>query len=342
MTETSKVADWSADDRAELFEETAAKIGVASPVAVEKDYWICWTLDAVFATAFREALVFKGGTTLSKVFRVIERFSEDIDLSVDRVLLGFEDAKDPAKAASKSKAKNLITALRSACDAWVQGPFREALVEKMSSRLTGTRVEIAVDGTDPSTLYFKYPPALREEFYGTATYIQPSIRLELGGRAELWPVIDSTIKSFCAEAFPGVVVDPDVPVRVLDPERTFWEKATIAHADFHLPEQKGVGDRRSRHYYDLVMLARSDIGARALMNDALRAAVVEHKRLFFSSPAAQYETAVRGTFRIVPPADRLPALRTDYLKMREMLFTVPPDFDRLIEELAQLEGKINQ
>jgi hypothetical protein len=340
MAQPERVADWPTKDRAELFLETAAKTRITSPVAVEKDYWICWTLDAVFAMTCRDSLVFKGGTSLSKAFDVVDRFSEDIDLSIDRKLLGLlED--DPGGNNSKSKAKKIISAIRGKCDEWVTTVFRAELQCMVADRITKEKIELKVDDDDKSTILFAYPQSLPRENYGQSDYIPPLIRLEMGARAEVWPVTDTLINSYCKTAFSDLVPDPPVNARTLAPERTFWEKATIAHVEYFRPPEKQAGIRHSRHYYDLAMLARTEIGRQALTRSDLRQAVVEHKTVFFPLAYANYKSAVPGTFRICPRDEQITALRADYARMREMFFTPPPPFDELMNQLAALEAQIN-
>lgn len=336
------VATWPADERAELFEEATARLSRGSPVAIEKDYWVCWTLRHVFATTQSSSLVFKGGTSLSKVYRVIDRFSEDIDLSVDRRILGYEGDQDPTHARSKSKASQLVKAIPEACSAWVLNVMLPELRTLMSQELPASEGwSLNNDPNEPSTLLLAYPPALSTGLYGTAGYIAPKVRLEFGGRNELWPSEKAAIVSYVAEALPDVVPDRPSEVSVLAPVRTFWEKATILHAEYHRLEDTAKGERLSRHYYDVAMLARTEIAEEALLNDDLRKVVVQHKQLFFPSRWAHYETARPGSFHLTPTALLEAALRKDYSLMREMFFTEPPTFDEILEILRQLEDRIN-
>jgi hypothetical protein len=339
---TDSVSNWSRDERREIFQETAIKVGVGSPIAIEKDYWVYWILQRVFDSASGQHLVFKGGTSLSKVFQIIKRFSEDIDLSVDRTALGFSGDRDPENAKSKTHAGKLLTEIRAACNAWVSGEFAESLRTDIGGMLKEGSWELRPDANDSSTLLFEYPYSLEETAYGGASYIRPIIRLEFGGRGEVWPANNAEVNSYCAEAFPDAIHDRPAAVNVLRAERTFWEKATLAHAEFHRQKEKSFGERLSRHYYDLAMMDRAGTASNAIVDEKLRRAVVEHKSVFFPAPWARYDLAVPGTFRIYPHPGLEQALRSDYRLMEEMFFETPPPFDELLGTLKSLEGEINR
>jgi hypothetical protein len=136
--------------------------------------------------------------------------------------------------------------------------------------------------------------------------------------------------------------EPDVAVTSLLAKRTFWEKATILHAEYHRPAEKALPDRYSRHYYDLAMLAQSPVRGEALADLALLDQVVRHKETFYPSGWARYDLARVGSLRLVPPDERRAALERDYRSMRVMIFGEPPTFDSIIETLAALEKQINE
>ncbi len=174
-------------------------------------------------------------------------------------------------------------------------------------------------------------------------YLKPFVRLELGARSDHWPAEDRVIRPLVNEAMPGVVKAVEARVRVLSAERTFWEKATILHAECHRPPDKPSQERLTRHYYDVVKLYRSQVGEEALNRPELLHAVVRHKTLFFRSGWANYKGAKPGSFRLVPPAATLPRLKADYAVMQEvMIFGAAPDFNALLDTLRQLEARINR
>ena len=147
--------------------------------------------------------------------------------------------------------------------------------------------------------------------------------------------------SYAAADFPDAFKKPGCNVHVLAAERTFWEKATILHMWHHAPADKKFRDRQSRHYYDVVRLYEHELGQAAIGDTDLLLKVARHKEVFFRAAWARYADAKPGTLRIVPPESRLTELEHDYRKMQEMIFGKPPDFERLLEVLQEIENAIN-
>ena len=167
------------------------------------------------------------------------------------------------------------------------------------------------------------------------------MKIECGARSDRWPADDRTILPYVAEAYPDAIRDAAVPVRVLSIERTFWEKATILHAEANRPADKAAPGKFSRHYADLAALADHPEAAGALARDDLRARVVEHKRVFFAAAWAKYETAVPGTFLLVPPEERLARMAADYREMQVMYFGEPRPWPEIVARLTALQARIN-
>lgn len=337
------VARWNARDRADLFNEVGTARGLANAI-VEKDFWVCWTLKRLFTGGVSPGLVFKGGTSLSKAYGAIERFSEDIDLSFDRVALGYTGDKDPDRAGSAKKAAKLIDELVADVQAHVAGPFLAALGARIENELGGAEVgwSLAVDPRDPQTINFRYPSSLAGADYAGLAYVNPVVRLELGARGDPWPAERRTIRSYAADERPDVFAASDCEVDTLAVERTFWEKATILHAEHYRPPDKASGERMSRHYYDVAMLAWSGYADRALERVDLLGVVAKHKTLFFRAKWARYDEATPGTLRLLPSEDRVAALSADYDKMRSMFFTAPPSIGHLLTVIEGLERRINK
>jgi hypothetical protein len=326
-------------DRADLFAETAERRDLSEAV-VEKDFWVCWTLKQLFAIdSLRDRLLFKGGTSLSKINHAINRFSEDIDLAVDYVALGFTGDRDPRREGlSKSKRVAILAEMMTACQQYIGSEFLEVLRVRCEEILgNGEDWTLAVSEQDRNIVRFQYPSAAP-----TLDYIKPQVILELGTHAEFVPRDRFTVRAFAAEEFPALFAEPDVAVTSLLAKRTFWEKATILHAEFHRPAAKALPDRYSRHYYDLAMLAQSPVRAEALADLALLDQVVRHKETFYPSGWARYDLARVGSLRLVPPDERRVALERDYRSMSVMIFGEPPTFDSIIETLAALEKQINE
>lgn len=325
-------------ERAELYKGAAQKLGLGE-VILEKDVWVCWTLRELFALrGIGEHLIFKGGTSLSKVWRVVSRFSEDIDVSLGRDWLGFAGDDDPERLTG-GKRRDQIDKLAAACATKVGGELLSALRARAQAALKNDSWSIVVDPEDPQTLLFRYPSALSAD--AQVGYIRREVKIECGARSDTWPAAVKTIQPYVAEAY-DTIKDAAVTLRVLAAERTFWEKATILHAEAHRERTKAIPARYSRHYADLAALAGSPIAAEAIARDDLRARVVQHKQVFFAAAWAKYDTAVPGALRLVPDEYRLEGLEGDYREMNEMYFGEPLTWAEVIDRLRQLEAMINR
>lgn len=338
------IAKLQATERADLFREVANRRGMA-PLIIEKDFWVCWTLKHIFGlTEISSHLIFKGGTSLSKVYGIIERFSEDIDLSINRDYLGFGGEQDPERAGGSSRTRRQLEALQQACCDNITDELLPALRHSFTQVLDSSGndpEQIAwqlIQDTDPQNLLFTYPG---EKSFSNTKYIRPIVKIELGARSDHWPANYQSIKPYAAEEFPTLFEQPSCTVKVLEAERTFWEKATILHAEYYRPEDSATADRISRHYYDLHQLATSPIAEKALNRLDLLDRVVRHKSIFFRLGRANYEESRRGNIHLLPSETRLAALRADYSKMRDMFFGEQPTFEEVLETLKSLEATIN-
>lgn len=193
--------------------------------------------------------------------------------------------------------------------------------------------------SDGQTLIFEYPQISRSE---TAGYVRRVVKIEMGARSDHWPCETKSVSPYVAEEFPKAFREVSCSIKVLSVERTFWEKATILHAEFHRPPEKVMPDRFSRHYCDFYELMQKGVARKAATQPELLARVAQHKSLFFKFSWASYGEAVCGTLRIVPPEQRLTALREDYRKMQEMFFGTPPNFNAMITALRQWETDFNR
>lgn len=335
-------AQSSSEDRRAAFVQTAAGRQM-SPAIVEKDFWVCWTLKQLFSLpVIGDHLIFKGGTSLSKVFKVIERFSEDIDVSIDRSWLGFGGENEPEAGASNKEKQRRIEALKVACQQKIANELKPALERIIGAKVRkGDQWRLQPDATDPDqqTLLFDFPSVTTAAESG---YVRQTVKIEMGARADHWPCETKLITPYVAEEFPQAFQAPNGQVKVLSAERTFWEKATILHAEFHRPAEKLMPDRFSRHYCDFHEMIRKGVATTAAEKLDLLARVAQHKNLFFRSSWAKYDEAVKGTLRIVPAEHRLKALREDYGKMQQMFFGEPPEFDNIMMRLRSWELEFNQ
>lgn len=335
------IARLAPSNLADLFRAAAAAKGLPEAI-MEKDFWVCWVLKRIFSLDKLPAgVLFKGGTSLSKVYGVIDRFSEDVDLSFDRAGLGFGGTDDPMLAASKKKQAAAVESLAEACKVAVREKLKPQLAEAFEAAL-GTKdtwsLESATDDADDATLLFRYPSSSVQ----SAAYITPMVRLELGARSDQWPAETGVVRPFASEVFPEQFKVAECQVKTLAAERTFWEKATLLHKWHHAPKERRFPDRQSRHYYDLYCIYKHPIGEKALTDLSLLASVAKHKQVFFAQAWARYDLAEPGTLRLVPPDHRLSELEKDYKAMGQMIFGAPPNFSELIATLAELEARINR
>lgn len=313
-------------------------------VIVEKDFWVCWMLSLLFGRAeWREALVFKGGTALSKVFGIIRRFSEDIDLSVSPAALGISES-EIEQAASRRRRDDWMNKLEDACGEWVQRQLQPELQRAadamISPRPAGKSwLEFQTDAaTHSPVLLFHYPSVVESGL----PYIRRWVKLEFGSLTDQRPAHTHRVTSWLAEQLPTAFSQKDCEVVALEVERTFWEKATILHAEHHRDLATAMPPNYSRHYADVAAIAARPEAERAIENKALRERVVNWKSRFFARSWARYDLARPGTFRVLPPMERLPELRRDYEEMREMFLDAPLPFEKVFETLSNLEARINQ
>ncbi len=325
----------SADERRLYIEQAAIQRNI-SPVIMEKDLLVCWLLSILFESEFAGSIVFKGGTSLSKVFGAIDRFSEDIDLSLSPAFLKLSDT-----ATTRNQADKWMKKAEAACEIAVQDqimPMLEASTSCVLGRNELARFEFLRDPhTNSPVILFHYPSSLPTGF----SYIKRSVKLEFGSLTDQQPTGNHTIRPWIAEVFPTAFPECQSEVVALDIGRSFWEKATILHAEYHRRLDKPMRDRISRHYADTAALTKHPEAIKALNHHDLRKKVVLWKSLFFGNSSANYHLAEPGTFRLVPRAERLPELRRDYQLMRDMYLTEPFSFDDILSTLSELEHRIN-
>lgn len=329
-------------ERRDLFLGAAARLGTAVQ-NVEKDFWVCWTLDALFngLPSGGPRLLFKGGTSLSKAFGLISRFSEDIDITVFRDDLGQGVEAADLDGLSGKKRRARLDAIRDACQSYIAGPLTTQFTEVAAAAIPGGRFRLAADPDDKDgqTLLFWYPTV-------TATggdYIRAAVKIEAGAKSALDPHIAATVTPYVAADLP----DLDLAVRNVTtvlPERTFWDKVIILHGlrqwYDRRQELRHEGQRVSRHYYDIHRLLQAE-GAPAWQADhGLAADCAMHARLFFGSPDLGLESATVGTFTLTPDAAMHDALERDYAAMSGMIFGDIPTLDTVLASIEALQETI--
>ncbi len=327
-----KIARLEDSERRELFRNTADKMGLNDAI-VEKDFWVCFTLDYLFnRSPWKDAITFKGGTSLSKAFHLISRFSEDIDLILDWRILGYgKDEPWEKRSNTKQDAFNKEANVRA--EDFLAETFCPAIREGLSQEL-GCEANLYIDEKDKQTVIFAYPNL----FTNSATL--QVIRLEIGALAAWTPARQAFIEPYASEYYPAVFEQIGTSVLTVAPERTFWEKATILHHEANRPKQLEMPGRYSRHYYDLYRMAGSPVKEAAFSRIDLLKKVVDFKMKFYPRTWAKYQEAVPGSLRLIPPEYRFAALEADYELMKDMLYGDVPTFGAVIDGIRELEKEI--
>ncbi len=338
----------SPDDRRDAFIGASQRLGTAAQ-NVEKDFWVCWTLDALFnhLPTGGPRLLFKGGSSLSKAFSLISRFSEDIDITVFREDIGETASVESLEALSGKKRQAKLDAIKDACQHHIGGALKDQLMSHFRATLERARiaqkpkVELDLDDTSLQSLLLWYPSVLA----ATNGYIRPAIKIECGAKSGLDPNSSQVIRPYVADDLPALDLTVSNVVTV-NAERTFWDKIVILHGLRNWFDRRGAlrggGQRVSRHYYDVYQLLLSGIGEAALADPELGRDCVSHARVFFNSPDLGLATASGGSFNLTPTEAMIADLNRDYAAMSGMIFGDVPDFDAVLISVAALQQRLNE
>jgi hypothetical protein len=309
-----------------------------TPEILEKDIWVCWVLDVLFTMPDRDQMAFKGGTSLSKAYDAIFRFSEDLDITIahqylDPTMMPFDGSQN-----HKQMSKTLNQALSVYVKGTVEPHFREKLSKQFPE--DGWALDVVANGGE---LRLTYPTVTNTDPEINPSQSRDYVKMEFGGRNATDPVEELEVAPYILGLISGLAL-PTAKTRVLAGARTFWEKVTLAHYECHRTETKPNAERLSRHWYDLSRLADHRIGAQALSDIPLLQDVVKYKTLFFNSTYAHYDECLRGELRLLPDAPVLSALETDYKAMlaKSMIYGEIPSFEQIVNRLKQLETEINE
>jgi hypothetical protein len=321
-----------------IYDEAQGRRGLPAQ-SLEKDLWVCWTLRELFQLpVWSERLTFKGGTSLSKAWKLIERFSEDIDLVIDREFLGYGGAALSGNQQRKLKVE---------CSRRIHEEMKPALTERFRALLPAGAewsLEAATDeeDRDRQTLLFRYPSV----FGVPSPYLRPVVKIEMGARGQPEPAAPAPILPYVAEAIPELIKDAAFAVRTVEARRTFWEKVLLLHEETYRPAPAGGAVRKAglaRHYYDVWRLIDSGVAAQALGDPGLFEQVVEHRQVFFSYSWMDYATMRRGALRLLPLDHQLDVWRQDYDAMRaEMFFGPTVEFDAVLGSVGAFARQFNE
>ena len=333
----------ASQDRRDLFITAARRVGTTEQ-NVEKDFWVCWTLDALFNSGAADTprLLFKGGTSLSKAFGLIQRFSEDIDITVFREDLGEPVSIDELETLSGKQRRAKLDEIRATCQRYLTGELRPALAARLVESVKTEVADVVMDDLDPDrqTILVRYPSVLTVD-----SYIKPVVRIECGAKSALDPHGLFVLAPYIATDLPDVDLTVGNVTTILA-ERTFWDKVVIVHGLRAWFEKRGElrqeGQRVSRHYYDLHAILPSPAGERALADPALGRECIRHAMMFFGRPDFNLEAAASGQFALVPGEGMIDGLRRDYDAMVGMILGTPPPFDDVRASIAVLEARLKE
>jgi hypothetical protein len=314
--------------------QAAGKTGL--PVqAIEKDLWVSVALQMVFTLPIADHLIFKGGTSLSKVWKVINRFSEDIDLAIDPSIWGFEG----------DLTKKQIKRLRKESSIFVRDNFCKSLQDVVVATAMDRWLKVKADpdgegdGTypEPRVIHIYYKSLFDEDL----PYLHSEVKLEVGSRSLLEPTADAAIMSILEEVLPISSTIRNVKIHTALAEKTFLEKAFLLHELFSSKSRKQA-NRKSRHLYDLAQMMETDIAIRAIGNDELWNSIHHHRALFNSISDVDYTPDIRKRITLLPPDDVINDWVSDYNDMKSsMIYGSKPTFDNLLAIMKELENKFH-
>jgi len=303
-------------------------------VIIEKDLWVTAVLRALFALSYAENLSFKGGTSLSKCWNLIERFSEDVDIAINREFFGF---------IGNSFTINQINKLRKSACQFIRNNLQNDLARQMEANgipaVFSVKVNITPETTiDPEKVFVEY-----KSVFNASLYIKNTVVLEIGGRSMTEPLQKVEIQSFIDKHFSqATFAEKSFEINVVVPERTFLEKVCLLHEEFSKPSEHVRIERMSRHIYDLARMIDTPIAENALKNKDLFQSIVAHRRMFTAMKGFDYDTLSSKTIKIIPPDSIISKWEDDYNKMQTMIYGKSLSFSEIIDKTTQLNEKIKK
>jgi predicted nucleotidyltransferase component of viral defense system len=316
------------ENRRVFYIENISRNTELSPDAIEKDWWVTMTLRALFSCECADHIVFKGGTSLSKAWNLIERFSEDIDIAIDRKFFGFD---------GELKRKQINNLRRASC-AYISGKLKDELDNKLKDNGVGG-YSISVPETqdttkDPQTIEIHYNSLF------VSNYIRDKVIIEIGARSLIEPSENIQIRSIIADNYPDTdFADDYFIVPTVIPQRTFLEKVFLLHEEFQKPLDRVRIDRMTRHIYDLERLMDTSYATEALKDRELYYTIVEHRRTLTAMKEVDYSTHAPNTISFVPPDSVMNLWKQDYEKMKSMIYGKSLSFNKLIDRIKILNER---
>jgi len=302
-------------------------------VIIEKDLWVTAVLRALFALPYAENLSFKGGTSLSKCWNLIERFSEDVDIAINREFFGFVGDTFTIKQISKNLRKSTCKFIRNE----LQFDLARQIEENgIPADLFSVKMNITpITTIDPEKVFVEY-----KSVFNASPYIKNTVILEIGGRSMKEPIQKIEIQSFIDKHFSQATFsEKSFEINVVVPERTFWEKVCLLHEEFSKPSEHVRIERMSRHIYDLARMTDTPIVENALKNKDLFQSIVAHRRMFTAMKGFDYDTLSPKTIKIIPPDRIISKWEDDYNKMQTMIYGKTLLFNEIIDKIVLLNEK---
>lgn len=340
-TSTMKYIDLSKEDRIDVLNRVSTELNIKQREVIEKDWWVTAVLRALFNLPYAQHLSFKGGTSLSKCWHLINRFSEDIDIAIDREYLGFSGKLSRTQISDK---------LRRATCSFVRETMQYDLAEQLyKNGITKNKYQVNVDitsisTTDPETININYDSALTFSVESeNGLYILPKVKVEVSGRSMSEPVSEVPIESMIDYIYPKApFAEPKFNVRTVLPERTFLEKIFLLHEEFAKDNALIKMERMSRHMYDIGQMLKTPIAESAIRNKQLYRQVVEHRRTFIGLRGFDYDSLYPNTLNFIPPTSIIEQWKADYENMLiHMIYGETVSFEELVNNLYELNKCIN-
>lgn len=325
-------------DRLAMLQHTEATHPGINQVAIEKDWWVTVTLKALFQTDCRDSLIFKGGTSLSKGFNIIERFSEDIDLAISHSFFGIEKTNKSQRDKLKKLARRYIQETLSAQldaqlkDMGITGYTIENVTQVQDKN--GEWKPIDSD-KDPTVILLHYPSIVED----TISYIPPRVKIEISCLSMDEPTEERDIHSLICETFEEEDTDANCKIRTVVPTRTFLEKLFLLAEEFQKDKPRSV--RMSRHLYDLEKLMDTEYGREALADRTLYDAIVEHRRAYYALKYVNYDLHTPASINFMIPEQTIESWKADYSDMRRFfIYGQSLDFDALMQKMEELQERV--
>jgi len=323
----------SKERRIEILNQVTELTGLPA-IAIEKDWWVTLALNACFSVSDSEHIIFKGGTSLSKGWDLIERFSEDIDLAIDRRFFGFEGG------ISKTQIKKLR---KQSCE-YISTVFLNNLTEKLTEWKAINECKIIAQpiknsDKDPQTIEIHYNSVI-----DTSEYLPQRVLIEVSSRSLMEPTENIEINSILSDNFPKQnFVNDVIHISTVLPQRTFLEKIFLLHEEFSQEPEKIRIDRLSRHLYDLEKLMDTEHGINAINNIELYNSIVYHREKFNALRGLDYSNHIPNKIRIVPPKQVINDYKKDYEAMTNyMIYGDYLTFEQLINRISELQDRVNK